>query len=302
MKLVSDIINELMDYEKAISGPLLKTKVLASRIGNNSLMAWVDGELSGYAQDAQLPNYRESKGVPEGNYLNGYTQYSNAAIPIAHLKEDVAKGLTKIVMRDSISSIEELIGKKGLKISINAQTKLYLEQTIQDLGNPYFQILNVHLQIPATFLTDILSNVRSKLLDFMLEIENEFGQETEIYELKSKSGVINNIMNNTINANGDGNVINTGNNANISASINIEKQNKEQLESTLKKNYVDQTDITDLLTVIDEEQPTDDISFGKKVNAWVHKMLAKSLEGSWQIGIGTAGTLLAEAIKKYYGL
>ncbi|TCC98505.1 AbiTii domain-containing protein [Pedobacter hiemivivus] len=301
MKLISDIINELMDYEKAISGPLLKTKVLASRIGNNNLMAWVDGELSGYAEDAQLPDYRESKGDPQGNYVNGHMQYSNSSIPIAHLKEDVAKGLTKIVMRDSISSIENLIGKKGLKMSVNAQTKLYLEQTIQDLGNPYFQILNVHLQIPATFLTDILSNVRSKLLDFMLEIENEFGQETEIQELKSNTAVINNIMNNTINANGDGNVINTGNNANVSASINITKQNKEQLESILKENHVDQSDITELLTVIDEEQPTE-MGFGKKVNVWMHKMLAKSLDGSWQVGIGAGGTLLAEAIKKYYGL
>jgi hypothetical protein len=301
MKLISDIINELMDYEKAISGPLLKTKVLASRIGNNNLMAWVDGELSGYEENAQLPEYRESKGVPEGNYLNGNMQYSNAAIPIAHLKADVAKGLTKIVMRDSISSIENLIGKKGLKMSVNAQTKLYLEQTIQDLGNPYFQILNVNLQIPASFLTDILSNVRSKLLDFMLKIENEFGQETEIQELKSKTAVINNIMNNTINANGDGNVINTGNNTSISASINITKQNKEQLESALKDNHVDQTDITELLTVIDEEQPND-VCFGKKVNRWMHKMLAKSLDGSWQVGIGSAGTLLADAVKKYYGL
>lgn len=31
-------------------------------------------------------------------------------------------------------------------------------------------------------------------------------------------------------------------------------------------------------------------------------MLAKSLEGSWQIGIGAAGTLLADVIKGYYGI
>ncbi|RZJ87742.1 MAG: hypothetical protein EOO20_15355 [Chryseobacterium sp.] len=302
MKLISDIINELMDYDKAITGPLLKTKVLASRIGHNNLMAWVDGELSGYTKGTRLPEYRQSKGIPEGNYLNGYTQYTNTAIPIAHLKEDVANGLTKIVMRDSISSIENLVGKKGLKISVNAQAKLYLEQTIQDLGNPYFQILNVHLQIPASFLTDILSNVRSKLLNFMLEIENEFGQETEIQDLKSKLGIVNNIMNNTINTNGDGNIINTGNHANISATVNVAKQNKDHLESILKENFVEPTDITELLNVIDRDQPAEGTSFGKKVNAWVHKMLAKSLDGSWQVGIGTAGTLLAEAIKKYYGL
>ena len=39
-----------------------------------------------------------------------------------------------------------------------------------------------------------------------------------------------------------------------------------------------------------------------RVNNWIKKMMNKSLDGSWQIGIGTAGTLLADAIKGYYGM
>ncbi|NLP59293.1 hypothetical protein, partial [Lutibacter sp. B1] len=34
MKLINDIINELVDTDKSINSPLLKTKVLASRLQN----------------------------------------------------------------------------------------------------------------------------------------------------------------------------------------------------------------------------------------------------------------------------
>ena len=56
MKLIGDIINELVDSDKSIASPLLKTKVLASRLKNNDLLTWVNSELSGYIND--VPNYR----------------------------------------------------------------------------------------------------------------------------------------------------------------------------------------------------------------------------------------------------
>jgi len=31
-------------------------------------------------------------------------------------------------------------------------------------------------------------------------------------------------------------------------------------------------------------------------------MIGKALDGTWQIGIDAAGTLLAEAIQRYYGI
>src|SRR5690554_3451067 len=113
MDLISDIINELMDYDKSISGPLLKTKVLAARIKNDKLINWVESELSGFAEGVPLPNYRESKSTLMGSFLNGNMQYKSTAIPASHLKKDQLDDLTKIESRDSISSIENLIGEKG---------------------------------------------------------------------------------------------------------------------------------------------------------------------------------------------
>lgn len=56
MDLVSRIINELVDDKSSLNGALLKTKVLASRIGNQELIAWTNSELSGYDDESELPD------------------------------------------------------------------------------------------------------------------------------------------------------------------------------------------------------------------------------------------------------
>ena len=137
-------------------------------------------------------------------------------------------------------------------------------------------------------------------MEFMLEMEKEFGLETELMVLQRNNAKINYIMNNTITNNGDGNVVNTGEGSTVNAVINISKGNKEQLTKTLKDSGLNNQDIAELLTVIDTEEPEGN-NFGVRVNGWIKKMLEKSLDGTWQTGIGAAGTLLADALKGYYG-
>ncbi|MBB5645741.1 hypothetical protein [Pedobacter cryoconitis] len=302
MKLIGDIINELMDYATPISGALLKTKVLAARIHNKPLQEWVNGELNGYEESASLPDYRSTEGFPMGNYVNRNWKYTSSAISIAHLDKEQTENLTCIFMRDSISAVEKLTTQQGIKISLSSHKKYYLEQSIINLGNPHFQILNVHLEIPATFLTNILAVVRSRLLEFMLEIETQFGQETEIEDLKSKNAQVTHILHTTINNNGDGNVITSGSNNEISADITINKGNKEQLINNLEKHAVDQNDIKKLTAIIDNHISEQIDSYSNDVNNWIKNMLVKAVDGSWNVKISNAGFILSNIIGKYYGL
>lgn len=302
MKLISDIINELMDYGAPISGALLKTKVLAARINNKGLLEWVNGELNGYEEQAVLPMYRITSGIVSGNYMIGNWKYSNTAIPTSHLTKKECENLTEIIIRDSLAAVEKFISEKGLKFSISSQMQTYLEYTMRKNGNPSFQILNIHLDIPASFFTNIVAVVRSKLLDFLLEVENQFGHQTEIADLKSKSALITQIMNTTINSNGDGIVITAGSNNDVNANINIYKADKNLLKKELEYKSVEHSDIDELLNVIDEEPSTAIDQYSNSVNNWIKKMLNKAIDGSWEIGVSAAGTILGDAIAKYYGL
>jgi len=111
LKLINDIINELIDTEKSISSPLLKTKVLASRLQNEVLLNWVSNELKGYDTAGDLPDYRKYSGIITGTYINGHMQYNDQPVPTVGLKRELEKMLRSINFYQSISSLETLKGE-----------------------------------------------------------------------------------------------------------------------------------------------------------------------------------------------
>ena len=45
--------------------------------------------------------------------------------------------------------------------------------------------------------------------------------------------------------------------------------------------------------------PKDDKTFGRRVSAWVGRMVARAAEGSWQVSLATAGTVLSKILTDY---
>jgi hypothetical protein len=306
MKLINDIINELVDTDKSINSPLLKTKVLASRLQNKELLDWVTNELKGYENDEDLPKYRIYRGNLTGTYINGTMQYNNQPIPTIGMNEGLIKLIKSLNFNQSVSSLENLIieNKSGtLERTFPAELTGLIQDNWRKMGNPYLQLINSKVSIGSSAITEVLSSVRNSLLDFMLKIDAQFGNITEIEELKTKREEISTIMSQTIiHTSGDGNVVNTGEKAKIDATITINKGNKQELEKYLKDIGISDKDSAELLEIIDTEEPNrEKKAFGKKVNEWTTKTLGKALDGSWNVGIGAAGSLLAKAFGKYYG-
>lgn len=307
MKLINDIINELVDTEKSLSSPLLKTKVLASRLQNETLLNWVSNELKGYDTTRELPDYRKYNGNINGTYINGYKQYNDQPVPTAGLKVELEEILRSMDFYSSISALETLKSENksgSLEHTFPAELTGLIQQNWRKMGNPNLQLINCKKSVSVNVVVEILAFVRNNLLDFMLKIDSEFGNITEIEELKTKKEEIATIMNHTIiNNTGDGNILNTGGKAQITATINIAKGSKEDLVKHLQDIGLSKEDTSELVEIIDSEEPRlDNNTFGQKVNSWTQKMLGKALDGSWNISIGAAGNLIAEAIKTYYGM
>lgn len=307
MKLVSDIINELVDSEKSISSPLLKTKVLASRLQNHELLSWVNNELGNYTDSMNLPEYRKFGCHINGVHINGNTKYTNQPVLVGGLGEEIEKILTTMEFFQSISTLENMLTKNGsgtLELALSAETTNIIQNNIRRMGNPYYQLLSAKKVIGISVVSEMLSTIRNKLLDFMLKLDEEFGNLTEIEELKTKQNEILNIMSQTIiHTSGDGNVVNTGDNSKLKVIIKISKGNKEELRDHLLKNGINENDTNELIEIIDNETPNElTKKFGEKVNTWITKVLGKALNGTWEIGIGTASTMIAEALNSYYGI
>lgn len=99
----------------------------------------------------------------------------------------------------------------------------------------------------------------------------------------------------------DGNTITTGNHNIISVVADI-KGNQDALRKTLVDHKVPANDIQELVDIIQIEQPSSTGQLGAKADSWVRKMVQKSLDGTWEIGIATAGGLLTEILKSFFGI
>ncbi len=138
----------------------------------------------------------------------------------------------------------------------------------------------------AINLLDI-SNLASRLKDYIGKSSNNMGKKNKLGDLS----------NNTFNGH---TTIIVGDNNNVNYTIT--EGSFDSLKNMLSKNGVSSGDISELKIILESEDPNYEKKiFGNLTNGWVSKMISKSLDGSWAIGIGTAGNLLADGIKAYYG-
>lgn len=162
------------------------------------------------------------------------------------------------------------------------------DDKIKDYGEKKFlQVEQVYSDTRdmAVNLLDI-SNIASRLKDYIGK-NNNMGNKNKLGDLS----------NNTFNGHttiivGDNNKVN----------YTITEGSFDSLKDMLSKNGVSSEDISELKMILESEKPNSEKKiFGNQTNGWVSKMISKSLEGSWSIGIGAAGKLLADGIKAYYG-
>jgi len=310
MTIIEQIIEELSNSDKSLTNPLLKTKVLASRIGNKELMDWTNKELSGYNEE-ELPNYRYAKSNLVCTMQQGFNIQENVPLPLMVFPKDFINEMIRHRLEESVQTLEnqEKENKNGLLYKEFGPDMCAMLSKMALEAGQNFTISNLRVIVHIGQITQALSVIRSILLDFMLKLEKELPNLDEI--LKNKLGVkenlnekIEKIYNQTIiNASGTGNTITTGDYNRVKTKITINKGNIEELKEELRKYNVSEDDISEISEVLETEKPDyTNSKFGEKTNNWIQKMISKTLNGTWQIATGTAGGILVELIKNYYGM
>lgn len=131
-----------------------------------------------------------------------------------------------------------------------------------------------------------LANIASRLVDFKGKMKKE----------DSKS-ILNSAQfgdNVTVNI-GDNNTVTTTN-------VKVTEGNFDELRKTLEHHKMSNGDIDELEQILEEDIPdSENKSFGRNVSEWMGRMITKAAQNIWNIGVGVAGSLLAQALNLYYG-
>lgn len=301
MKLIDNLIEELTDKSVILTDVLIKTKVLAFKLKNVELQAWVDSELNGYT-DAQLPEYRILTCQITGTISNGFQRGTNYPIPLSSLKPKEREMMKTIRLFQSISTLDEIVHKNDsakMYMSIPPEMYGYLSR---DFGNG-FVIEFARRELDLVQIVQVLTAIRTKLLDFLLKLNEEVGENEDIKPMTQGEGKdkVASIFSSAVFGNNTTIIVGDNNTQTLSNS-NITSGNFTELEKYLKASGMDEKDIAELQIVIDKDNQNQSTKeFGTKVKAWVQKMMGKAMDNSWKVGLAAAGKLLADGITRYYG-
>ncbi len=303
MKLADEIVELLSSKDGVLSEALIKTKVLLHKIGHKDLVAWVNKELNGYEDDDDLPDYRIVEAQVLVNATNGAYEVRSHPVPLGHLEEDYRNRLEKGIMPQSLAVIEEFTAKK--EGSLQSHIPMEMNGLLsKNLANGYI-VQRAWCEIPMASASNILMQVRSRLLDFILELSGEFSSANTDEEIKDKASNFDaaNLFNHTIF--GDNTTIVVGSENTQTVTNTNTKNNFEALANELKSNGVSDDDVIVLKQAIESDSnfPVQNRNeFGPEVKSWMQRMMSKAIETSWQIELGVAGSLLATALNNFYGL
>lgn len=296
MSRIEEIINDLISEQISLEIPFLKAKVLLYEIDNKEILAWINAELKGYEVN-EVPSYRTIPASLIGDLSNGYQRYHNASIPIMHLSKKMMQFFSTTTLPHSLSGLEHLIsnldGNDFLVCQMPLETLSVVNSNIPTNG---YNVESCHLRVPKASVKTMISTIRSKMLDFMLEVKKEFGSEIGVQVDKEE---IEKIFTATII--GDNNVILSGNQNKQKIAISNSKGNLQELETALKNSKMPLEDIEEIKAIVVQDDISNKKTFSPVVKSWMKKMAAKSLDGVWKIGISVAGKVMEDAIKNYYG-
>jgi hypothetical protein len=301
--LLDDIIAILSDSKGSLTDALLKTKVLLHQIKKKELATWVTNELAGYPDDqpGTVPDYRVVGMAPHGHIIGYNMQMTDYRLPILHLTAKKQKQLTECNFTDSVASIEEVIKQYHTKSgSLHRPLPPEFGADVKKVLTPGTHVVSAWCEINMLQVESILIQVRSRLLDFALDLKDAVGEVTE-KELVTKAATIDtssmfhaHIYN-----------INTGGGTAIVGSTNIQVNNQQgDIEGLLKevaKLGYEKAELDELRqAVIDDksknETPT--VTDGE-TGKWYVNSLKKVGKGAVKVGVDVATSVIVKALEHY---
>ena len=260
-------------------------------------MPWVNFELNGYPDRDSVPEYRILPAQVLVNASNGAYRIISHHIPMGHLEDKDREVIETIRMDRSLAVLEEVTEKDSGGLQRHIPMELY-GLLGKGLDNGY-QIESAWSKIDRTSVLQMLTQVRSRLLDFVLEMNEQFPSELNKDQVKERISSVDteNLFNNAIFGDNTTILVGSSNSQNVS-NVSI-KGDFGALAEILEKNGVSESDISSLKDAIEQDSSranSESKEFGPAVKSWLQMMLSKAVEASWNVELGVASSLLATAL------
>ena len=300
MTLLEQLQEAAVDPNSDLGEVLRRCKVLAARLKSPQLEDWLLWESNGYPDDVDLPDYRVWPIVVKGHFAGPFgSGIRNVTIPTICIPKEHREAATKFECRQSVATVSAMLEDlEGGTFHVARDNLAVI------LGNKVFpeqHCFQAWGEFSKSCVTEVLNSVRNRILDFVLAIWREYdavgntGDPPAIDPQK-----VTQIFYTTVHG-GAANIVGTTRDSVVIQGL--QSGDFDALSEALASYGVETQDLAELRKAIEADpKPSEANAFGPKVSEWIATMISKAASGSWKVGIGAGGSLLAGAIAKYYGL
>jgi AbiTii len=170
-EIVESIQREILTPEISLSTILLKAKLLAHKLKNDSFKQWVKHEVDGYLDYKEVPDYRVIHTPLLGYISNGWNGYKNMPISLFNTPDWFQKNANKVHFTEGIQTVEELALRKDF-ISFDWTAEQIMIWNLSNQDSSGHQCYQVKRPVTSSIFSQILLTVRSRLQDFVLELSD----------------------------------------------------------------------------------------------------------------------------------
>lgn len=274
--MVSTIAQQLASEEISLSKALAKSKIIVSKLDNIELKVWLNYELIGYPSDIKenIPDYRKFHVDVKGILMDTFGNISEINIDLEPLSNYVGENLNIHHEKSSIVAIEDLLRTPKADYVQSFLTVEMLRIFNSSVKQPGNKLIKAYREYHINNLKNILIQVKQKLLDTLLNIDEEFPNLGNNYDnTKESKDKVQNIVN--FNVFGGNPVSNFGIGAKVIQKDFVFNEDAAGLLKKLLELNVPEEEISEVSAIINN---TPKESLSHKLMMWFGNLSIKMVE------------------------
>lgn len=292
--LINSIIEDLTSNEP-ISKIMLKAQAISFSLGLDEFSKWVRLEQNGYHKGDDIPEYRKTRCSAKVNLTQGFKRVTNLDVPVDAIPDRAAREmLSYIYFSEPITELEKLANDATSEGLLQVIAPTYAYQKAQAIF-PLADIDMLWKIVNVTAASGVVEKVKSKMLDFFLQLDQKTQMGVDFDKLEGKQEV-KQVLNQTIYAGiyhsgtGDVNVVDSvvGNTASVTmTATDIDAVKKCISDILCSKELEEDTDAQEEIAIIQSEVKKEKPS---------RKIIKKSLLFLKEVAVQTSASVCAQAI------
>ena len=296
MSLLDEIRSDLVNESAGLSNTLRKAKILASEIGLPEFQEWVAFELNGYPDREKVPSYRRFRPTNLGTFAGPFQSgVKNMVLPTYDLPDELKEFAENLIFFDGVGALEAQASDSH-QWKWPQEMVMLARNTIQMSGG--MVLVDAHQPIPAHVISGVLDQVKNRLLDFVLGLQESNVTPEDLDNRTIEPEVVRNLF--YINIYGDQNVVASGEHVNQQVNT-VQQGDVDSLLRFLREHNVPEDDLSELREAVSSEPNAPNGRYGPRVRAWLGGMISKAASSTWKVGLETASKVIMDALNGYYG-